>query len=97
MAGDLAAAVRDRDLARADRGGHAQPDERDRDRVAVLSDRDQRLGVDAWRDLLGGLQRLAGQRAQQRPFARQRFADRVRVPGDPSREIVLAARRAAAR
>src|SRR3954454_6140148 len=91
MAGDLATAVRDRDRPRADRRGDAQPNERDRDRVAVLTDRDQRLGVDARRDLLGRLQRLVGQRAQQRPFTPQRFADRVGVPGDPSREIVLAA------
>ena len=47
MAGDLAAVVADHDLARADPGADAQPDQRDRDRVAVLPDRDQRLRVDA--------------------------------------------------
>ena len=38
------------------RAAHAQPDQRDRDRVAVLADRDQRLRVDARRGLLGRLE-----------------------------------------
>src|SRR6266498_3544433 len=51
MAGDLAALVADHDLARADPGGDAQPDQRDRDRVAVLPDRDQRLLIDPRRQV----------------------------------------------
>jgi hypothetical protein len=44
---DLAPRLRDHDLARADPGGDAQADQRDRYRVAVLPDRDQGLRVDA--------------------------------------------------
>ena len=63
-----------------------QPGQRDRDRVAVLADRDQRLRVDARRRGLGRVERLGGQRAQQRPLA-------APTPRRPSRR----ARRSAAR
>jgi hypothetical protein len=55
VAGDLASLVADHDLARADPGGDAQPDQADRHRVTVLPDRDQCLRVDARRGLLGRL------------------------------------------
>jgi len=74
-------------LARADPGGDAQSGERDRHRVAVLADRDQRLGVDARRRGLSGVERLARQRAQQRPLGRPRLADRLAAPDDPPGEV----------
>jgi hypothetical protein len=60
----------------------------DRDRVAVLADRDQRLRVDpdgVARSLV--VKRLRGQRAQQRPLARERLTDRPGRPrsADPDR------------
>ena len=72
------AAVADRDLARADARGDLQPGERDRDRVAVLADRDQRLLIDPRRRGLGRVKRLRRQREQQRPLDRPRLADRRR-------------------
>ena len=91
VARDHAAAVADRDLARADPRADLQPGQRDRDRVAVLADRDQRLRVDARRRGLGRVERLGGQRAQQRPLARPRLADRPGAPDDPPAQVRLAA------
>src|SRR5579863_596615 len=85
------AVMGDRDLAGADLGVHAQPDQADRDRVAVLADRHHCLRVNAWTRLLAGLCALRGQRPQQRPLAHERLTDRARMPGDPAREIALAA------
>ena len=87
MDGDHVAVVGDADLARADPGVHPQPDQGDRDRVAVLADRDHRLGIDARRGLFGRLEALARQRAQQPPLAVERLPDRPRPAADRALEI----------
>jgi hypothetical protein len=56
---DRPAGVADRDLARADPSADLQAGQRDRDRVAVLADRDQRLRIHARRRGLGCVERLA--------------------------------------
>ena len=81
----------DRDLPGADLDEHAQPDQADRHRVAVLANGHHRLRIDPRTRLLAGLRPLVGQRSQQRPLACERLADRARVPGDPAREVGLAA------
>ena len=91
VAGDLTAAVVDRDLPRADPGADLQPGERDRHRVAVLADRDQRLRIHPRGGGLARVERLGRQRAQQRPLGRPRLPDRHRPPVDPPAEILLAA------
>ena len=68
------------------------PARHDRDRVTVLADRDQRLGVHARRRGLGRVERLAGQRAQPRALGRPRLADRLAASDDPPAQVRLAAR-----
>ena len=89
---DRIAVVGDHDHPRADLRVHAQPDQADRDRVAVLTNGHHRLRVNAWARLLAGLRALSRQRSKQRPLARERLTDRARMPDDPPREIGLAAR-----
>jgi hypothetical protein len=91
MDGDLAATVVDRDLPGADARADPQARQRDRNRVAVLADRDQRLGVHARCRRLRRVERLGGQRKQQRPLAGPRLTDRPRAPVDPPVEVALAA------
>jgi len=91
VAGDLAAIVADHDLACADRRLHAQPDERDRYRVAVLPDRDQRLRIDARRRMLARVEvddRLLPQRPR---LDCERLADRLGAAADPAAEVGEAA------
>src|SRR6266511_3352108 len=91
MAGDLAALVADHDLARADPGGDAQHDQRDRDRVAVLPDRDQRLLIDARRCLLARVEVLDRQLPQRATLDPQRLPDRLGAADDPPLELGEAA------
>jgi len=56
VARDLAALIVDDDLVSADADADAQARQRDRDRVAVLTDGDQSLGVDADRRDLGAVE-----------------------------------------
>ena len=91
VAGDRLAVVRDRDLPGADLGQDPQPDQADRHRVAVLTNRHHRLRVDPRARVLAGLRPLGGQRSQQRPLRGQRLTDRAALPGDLPPEVGLAA------
>ena len=91
MARDLTPAMVDRDLARADPRADLQSGQRDRHRVAVLTDRDQRLAVHPGRGGLARVIRLARQREQQRALCRPRLTDRHRPSIDPASKIGLAA------
>ncbi len=91
VASDDRAAVADRDLAGADPDADPQPRKADRDRVAVLAHRDERLRVHARRRRLGRVERVGGQRPQQRPLRRPRLPDRHRPPDDPPAQVSFAA------
>jgi hypothetical protein len=82
-AGDDLADVADRDLAGADRRTHAQPDQADWDRAAVLPHGHERLGVHARRGPLGGLWRLGGQRATNRSVSTRRRPLRICLTAEP--------------
>jgi len=79
--------VADHDLARTDPRRHPQADQGDRDRVAVLPDRHQRLRIHARRCLLGRLVLLEGQLAERPRLHSERLTDRLVAAGDPPREV----------
>jgi hypothetical protein len=87
MAGHLPALGADHDLARAHLRLDAPADERHRHRVAVLPDRDQRLGIDAWRRRLGRLEFLDRQLPQRTAVEPQRLADRLGAAADPPLQV----------
>ena len=66
VGGDQLAAVADGDRPGTDLREHPQPDECDRDRVAILANGDHRLGVHPRRCLFGGGRRFKGKGAKER-------------------------------
>jgi hypothetical protein len=91
MPRDDTATVVDRDLPGTDTRTDLQAGERDRDRIAVLTDRDQRLLINPGCRGLAGIKRLGGQRNQQRPLDLPCLTDRLTAPVDPPAEIAFAA------
>jgi hypothetical protein len=77
------------DLRRADRRRDPQASERNRDRIPVLTDRDQRLAVDPDRRHLRAVKRR-GQRPQHRPLNAELLSDGDRPSRDPPAQIALA-------
>ncbi len=69
-------------------GPHPFPDQPDRDRIAVVADRDLPVSVDPWREQPPGLERLIRQRPQQQLFEREVLRDRL-GPGPDAAGIVL--------
>ena len=87
VGGDDLAVVPDRDLPRADLGADPHPDQAGGDRVAVLADRDQRLGVNAGARLLGGAVGLGGEVDEQPALALQHHSDRLTAADDRAVEV----------
>lgn len=79
----------DLDLGRADHRLDPAADELAGDRVAVLADRDLRLGVDPDRAALAVVEGLC-QPAQPRALSGEQLADRRRAAGDRALEVGLA-------
>ena len=74
-------------VAGDDRRRDPQPDQADRDRVAVPADRDQSLGVDPGPGGLGAVEGLGRKRPQKRRLARERLADSLTTAADGAAEV----------
>ena len=92
MAGDGDALGDDLDLAGADQRLDAAADQLDRDRVAILADRGQRLGVDPHARALAAIEALGRQPPQRSALGREQLADGALAADDPAIEVGLAGR-----
>ena len=89
--GDLSAAVEDSQLRRPQHHPDLAADQPGRYRVPVIADHDLPVAVNPRREHQAGLERIAGQRGQQRPLGFEVLPDRADPRPDPAAAETVAA------